>query len=110
MTTKPDSKPDPLPDSRPDQKPDPKPDHKPDPKPDGGRPVTFAIDGVPYTTDNPRSTAADLLRLAGVDPTDHDLGLVDPRGEVSKLSDDEEVRIAPGSRFVTIFTGTTPIV
>lgn len=110
MTTKPDTKPDTTSDRNPDRKPDRRPDRRPDRKPGGGRRVTFAIDGVAYTTDEPRSTAADLLRLAGVDPTDHDLGLVDPRGEVRKLSDDEEVRIAPGSRFVTIFTGATPVV
>lgn len=91
-------------------KPDTKPHAKPDTKPGGGRPVTFTIDGVEHTTDNPRPTAADLLCLAGVDPTDHDLGLVGPHGEVRKLPDDEVVRAAPGRRFVTIFTGTTPVV
>ena len=118
MTTKPqiplgqmaDDKPDQGLDDKHDQKPDDSPDHRPDEKPGTGRSVTFAIDGVAHTTDKPRQAAADLLRLAGVDPTDHELGRVDPRGKVTRIPDDEEVDIAPGDRFVTIFTGTTPIV
>ena len=87
-----------------------KPDSKPNTKPGGGPSVTFTIDGVEYTTDDWRQTAADLLCLAGVDPKDHDLGLVGPQGAVRKFPDDQEIRITPGERFVTVFTGTTPVV
>ena len=83
---------------------------QPDTKPGGGPSVTFTIDGVEYTTDDRRQTAADLLCLAGVDPADHDLGLVGPQGAVRKLPDDREIRVTPGKRFVTIFNGPTPVV
>ena len=91
-------------------KPDTKPEVKPDTKPGGGPSVTFTIDGVEYTTDARPQKVADLLCLAGVDPKDHDLGLVGPQGTVRKLPDDVDVRIKPGTRFVTIYNGTTPVV
>lgn len=72
--------------------------------------VSFTIDGIEYTTDDRRQTAAELLALAGVDPADHDLGRVVGQGNVKKFTDDEEIQITPGERFVTIFAGTTPVV
>ena len=83
---------------------------KPDTKPGDGPSVTFTIDGVEYTTADRPQKVADLLCLAGVDPKDHDLALVDPQGTVRKLPDDVDVRIKPGTRFVTIYNGTTPVV
>ncbi len=110
---KPDPKPEEKPDPKPEEKPDPKPEEKPDPKPEekpDPKPVTFKIDGVEYTTDDRHQKVADLLRLAGVDPKDHDLGLVGPQGTVRKLPDDVDVLIKPDARFVTIYNGTTPVV
>ena len=91
-------------------KPDTKRAAKPDTKPRGGPSVTFTIDGVEYTTDDRPQKVADLLCLAGVDPKDHDLGLVGPQGTVRKLPDYDDVRIKSGDRFVTIYDGTTPVV
>jgi len=77
----------------------------------GGQPsVSFTIDGVEYATDDRRQTAAELLALAGIDPADHDLHQVVGQGNVRKFEDDREVQITPGARFVTIFTGPTPVV
>jgi hypothetical protein len=73
--------------------------------------VTFAIDGVEYTSEERRRTAAELLSLAGVDAADHDLARVVGQGEVEKrFRDDETVQLTPGARFVSIFTGSTPVV
>ena len=83
---------------------------KPDEKPEAGRSITFTIDGVEHTTDDRPQKVADLLWLAGVDPKDHDLGLVGPEGTVKKLPDDDDVRIKSGDRFVTIYDGATPVV
>lgn len=73
--------------------------------------VNLTIDGVEYELDDRRQTAAALLTLAGVDPTDHDLARVVGNGQVEKQFDDgEEIQITPGASFVTIFTGSTPVV
>lgn len=65
--------------------------------------VRFSIDGQPYTTSDRRQPAADLLRLAGLDPSLFDLGEV--RGAspgTRRYSDDEIVKIRPDARFVSI--------
>lgn len=79
--------------------------------PDKGQPsVTFTIDGVEYTVDDRRQPARALLGLADVDPGDHDLARVVGQGQVDhQFSDDEEVQITPGAKFITIFTGSTPV-
>ncbi|HVE92054.1 MAG TPA: hypothetical protein VNE62_07115 [Actinomycetota bacterium] len=67
------------------------------------REVTFTIDGQPYTTSDRRQPAADLLRLAGLDPARYDLGEL--RGENQKtkrFTGNDVVTIRPGTRFVTI--------
>lgn len=65
--------------------------------------VTFTIDGRGYTTRDRRQPAADLLRLAGVDPALYDLGeLRGQRPEPIRYADTEIVEIHPGARFVTI--------
>lgn len=86
-----------------------KTDHGPNAK--GQPPVTFTIDGVEYTSNDRRQTAAELLSLAELDPTDHDLARVLGQGQVDRrLADEEEIQIAPKSKFVSIFTGPTPVV
>lgn len=72
--------------------------------------VTFTIDGVEYTTDDRRQTAADLLALAGVDRADHDLHQIVGNGQAKGFGDEEEIQITPGARYITVFTGTTPVV
>ncbi|MDF1596177.1 MAG: hypothetical protein P1T08_08775 [Acidimicrobiia bacterium] len=65
--------------------------------------VRFSIDGQPYSTCDRRQPAADLLRLAGLDPSLFDLGEV--RGSspgTRRYSDDEIVKIRPSARFVSI--------
>ena len=80
--------------------------------PGGGQPpVTFSIDGVEFTTDERRQTAAQLLRLAGLDPADYDLARVVGQGQVEKaFPDNQEIQITPAARFVSVFTGPTPVV
>ena len=73
--------------------------------------VTFTIDGVEHSSTDRRQTAAQLLALAGVDPTDHNLARILGQGQVEKqFEDNEEVQLTPGARFVSIFTGPTPVV
>lgn len=73
--------------------------------------ITFTIDGVEYTTADRRQSAAALLTLAGVGPSDHDLARVVGRGEIEKrFADDEIVQITPNAKYITVFTGATPVV
>lgn len=65
--------------------------------------IAFTIDGRGYDTRDRRQPAADLLRLAGVDPVLYDLGeLRGQRPEPIRYTDTEVVEIHPGARFVTI--------
>ncbi|SDO31781.1 hypothetical protein SAMN05216368_1158 [Cryobacterium flavum] len=60
--------------------------------------VRFTIDGEPFRTYDEDQTAADLLRLAGVDPAGYDLARV---GAPASFPDDEIVIIMDGDEFVT---------
>lgn len=72
--------------------------------------VTFTIDGVEYTVEERRQTAAALLALAGLDPADHDVAKVVGQGQVEqRLRDGDTVQLTPGAAFVSIFTGPTPV-
>lgn len=67
------------------------------------RPVEFTIDGRPYQTTDRRQTAADLLRLAGLDPASFDLGeLEGHRPDPIRYRDDQIVEIHNKARFVSI--------
>jgi hypothetical protein len=67
------------------------------------RSVAFTIDGRAYSTRDRRQPAADLLRLAGVDPAQYDLGeLRGHRPEPARYADAEIVEIHSSARFVTI--------
>lgn len=67
------------------------------------KPVEFTIDGRSYTTADSRQPAADLLRLAGLDPANFDLGeLKGQRPEPVRYTDDEVVKIRNKARFVSI--------
>ncbi|NEN07656.1 hypothetical protein G3T36_17510 [Diaminobutyricibacter tongyongensis] len=60
--------------------------------------VRFTIDGESFRTYDDDQTAADLLRLAGVDPAGYDLARV---GAAASFPDEEIVTIVEGDEFVT---------
>ncbi len=67
------------------------------------RPVDFTIDGRPERTTVRRQTAADLLRLAGLDPARYDLGQLHGHDHTpNRFRDDEIIDIHQGDRFVSI--------
>lgn len=72
---------------------------------DPSRPsIPFTIDGQPYTTDDITQTAADLLRMAGLNPDTYDLGelIGKERPETKRFNDGELVEIEKDARFVSI--------
>jgi hypothetical protein len=73
-------------------------------------PVTFTLDGVEYTVADRRQLAADVLRLAGLDPADYDLLRVVGKGKEKRFGDQEEVELVPGGQYLSLFTGPTPVV
>lgn len=72
------------------------------------REVTFTLDGVEYTVEDRRQPAADVLRLAGLDPTDYDLLRMVGNKE-QRYRDEQEVQLVPGGRYLSFFTGSTPV-
>lgn len=67
------------------------------------RPIEFTIDGRTYRTTDREQPAADLLRLAGLDPARFDLGeLKGHRPDPIRYRDDAIVDIHPKARFVSI--------
>ena len=68
------------------------------------RSIPFTIDGQPFTTDDISQTAADLLKLAGLDPANYDLGELQGKEyiETRRFDDNEMVEIDKDARFVSI--------
>lgn len=65
--------------------------------------VSFTIDGRPFTLDDPHQVAADLLRLAGLDPALYNLARMRPgKAEPQRFNDDHPVQIHEGDEFVSI--------
>lgn len=69
----------------------------------GRPPIEFSIDGELHSTEDHKQTARALLELAGLDPSQYDLGeLKGERPKPKRFEDDEEVTIHPGARYVSI--------
>jgi hypothetical protein len=66
------------------------------------KPTTFTIDGRSYTTNDSQQPAADLLRLAGVDPALYDLAEVKKHGDYKTFRDEQNVEIKDGDEFITV--------
>ena len=67
------------------------------------QPIDFTIDGRPERTTVRRQTAADLLRLVGLDPAFYDLGqLHDHDQPPTRFHGYQIVDIRQGDRFVSI--------
>lgn len=65
--------------------------------------VQITIDGRPFEVEpGHHLTAADLLRLAELDPNGYDLAEIRGHGEIRKFEDTETVPVHPGEKFVSI--------
>lgn len=70
---------------------------------DLGRDIPFTIDGQSFTTRDRCQVAADLLRLAGLDPAMYDLGELHGQSpQTRRFADDAVVTVRPNARFVSI--------
>lgn len=69
-----------------------------------GRKIPFTIDGELFTTSDPSQKASELLRLAGLDPANYDLGELQGKEQpvTKRFDDDELVEIEKDTRFVSI--------
>jgi hypothetical protein len=69
-----------------------------------GRSIPFTIDGQPFTTDDITQRASALLRLAGLDPANYDLGELEGKEQPKPkhFDDNEVVEIKKDARFVSI--------
>lgn len=76
-----------------------------------GRPaIEFTIDGEPYSSQERELAVEDILRLAGKDPGTYYLVEVRGQRERHEYKDPSAtVKVHPGSKFLTIFTGSTPV-
>jgi hypothetical protein len=76
-----------------------------------GRPnIEFTVDGETYSSEEREITMEGIVRLAEKDAATH--YLVEIRGQRERheyKEPDQKVKIHPGSKFVTVFTGTTPV-
>ena len=68
------------------------------------REIPFTIDGQPYKTKDYSQKAWELLRLAGLDPANYDLGELEGKDQpkTRRYDDDELVEIEKDARFVSI--------
>ena len=69
-----------------------------------GRSIPFSIDGQPFTTDDISQRASALLRLAGLDPANYDLGELQgkDRPQTKRYDDNDLVIIEKDARFVSV--------
>lgn len=81
-----------------------------DAKASGQPPVTFTLDGVEFTVDDRRQPASEVLKLASLDPADYDLLRVVGKDSEKRFHDQEIVELVPGGRYLSFFTGSTPVV
>lgn len=76
-----------------------------------GRPtIEFTVDGETYPSEERELTAREILELAGKDPATHYLVEVRGQRERQEYKDPSQtVKVHAGSKFVTIFMGSTPV-
>lgn len=72
--------------------------------------IEFTIDGETYETQERELTVGTILGLAGKDPAAHYLVEIRGRRERHEYKNpSDNVKLHPGSKFVTVSTGPTPV-
>jgi hypothetical protein len=88
---------------------DPKPEKKPDDKPE---PITYTLDGEPYTTTDRTLTPREILSKAGIELTAH--YLVELHGNSGERTSYEgrmgdKIHMHPNMKFLALSTGPTTV-
>ena len=72
--------------------------------------VTFTVDDEDVTTEGRTLTPVEIMTLAGVDPATHYLVEIKGRHQTSyQDKPNQEIKVHPGDKFVTVSTGPTPV-
>lgn len=73
-------------------------------------PVVITVDGESVTVDGHEQTPNRVLRAAGIDPVTHYLVKIDGRHQTSyKDQGDVEIKVHEHEKFVSVFSGPTPV-
>ncbi len=74
------------------------------------RPVVVTVDGEPVALDGQEQTPNAVLRAAGIDAATHYLVLIEGRHQTSyKDQGDVEIKVHQGEKFVSVYSGPTPV-
>ena len=67
------------------------------------RSISFTVDGQTFQVDEAKQLVADILGLAGLDPSGYNLGEIrGGRPEPKLLRDDDRITVQDGDEFVSI--------
>lgn len=79
-------------------------DKKPRPNP-----IEFFVDEEKVSTDDPTITVRQILSLAGLDPATHYLIEIRGSNQIPHKDLDEELRVHEKQKFLSVFSGPTPV-
>lgn len=74
-----------------------------------GHTTEFFVDGEPQLTTEHTLTVGQILKLVGLDPATHFLVEVQGNHQVEHRNPSEEIQIHEKEKFITVFTGETPV-
>ena len=79
-------------------------DKKPRPNP-----IAFYVDEETVETTDPTLTVRRILELAGLDPLTHYLIEIRGSNQIPHKEGDEELRVHEKQKFLSVFSGPTPV-
>ncbi len=72
--------------------------------------IEYSVDGEPEHTAKRVLTVREILKRAGLDPKERCLVLIKGKKQFSYRDRlDEDIRMHPGMKFVTVFCGPVPV-
>lgn len=70
----------------------------------------FTVDDEPFSTHEHVLTPTEILKIAGIDPANHYLVEIKGKEQVSyKDKPNEPIHMHEHAKFVSVFTGSTPV-
>ena len=71
--------------------------------------IVYFVDGEKQETSNPILTVAQILEKAGLDPKTHYLVELQGEHQIKHLDPNEELRLHEHEKFISVFSGPTPL-